>query len=137
MSRISKKAIVISILKDETKGDLPLALSKLHPDYSMTWMYQGKTLFPKKTLEDLKLIKKIYKIKGRKYDIQNVAENSNVVFIELIESYPDTKTKKIYRTPLVLVLEFEGNKIRRGRHYCDPKIPHLYLTGSQIKKAMK
>lgn len=137
---MNKQTIALSILEDEIRGDLASAISKMHPDYSMTWMYQGKTLFLRKTLGnlgDLKLVKKIYKIKGRKYDIKNIAEGDDVVFIELIESYPDPETKKVYRTPLVLVLEFNGDKIRRGRHYCDPKISYLHLTKSQISKAME
>lgn len=137
MTVIDKKAIALSILEDEIRGDLVSALSKLHPDYSMTWMYQGKILFPRETFKNQDEGKEIYEIKGRKYDIRNIAEGDNVVFVELVESYPDSKTKKVYRTPLVLVLEFEGNKIRRGRHYCDPKISYLYLTKAQIKTAMK
>ena len=137
MTVINKKAIALSILKDEIEGDLLSALSKLHPDYSMTWMYKGKTLFPRETFKNPDEGKKIYEIKGRKYDIKNIAETKNVVFIELVESYPDLKTKRVYRTPLVLVLEFQNGKIRRGRHYCDPKISYLHLTESQIKKAMK
>ena len=137
MSEISKKTIALSILEDEATGNLSSALSKLHPDYLMTWMYQGKTTFPRETFKNLDEGKEIYEIKGRKYDIKNIAETENVVFIELVESYPDPKTKKVYRTPLVLVLEFQNSKIRRGRHYCDPKISHLHLTENRIKKAME
>jgi len=137
MPKISRKAIALSILKDEVRGDLPSALSKLHPDYSMTWMYQGKTIFPRETFKNSDEGKEIYEIEGRKYDIKNIAESDSVVFIELVESYPDPKTKKVYRTPLVLVLEFQNGKIRRGRHYCDPQLSRLYLTKNQIKKAME
>ena len=69
--------------------------------------------------------------------IKNIAEGTNVVMIELIESYPDTETKKVYRTPLVLVLEMKGGKIRTGRHYCDPSLSYLNLTRKQAEKAYK
>ncbi|MEK7680583.1 MAG: hypothetical protein AAB348_00855 [Patescibacteria group bacterium] len=57
--------------------------------------------------------------------------------LELIESYPDQKTKKVYRTPLILVLEMKNGKIRTGRHYLDPKLSDKYLTEEQIEKAYK
>ncbi|MEK7610663.1 MAG: hypothetical protein AAB468_02840, partial [Patescibacteria group bacterium] len=81
--------------------------------------------------------REIYEIKGRKYDIKNIAETEKVVFVELIEPHPDPETKEVYRTPLVLVLEFQDDKILRGRHYCDPKISHLHLTEKQIREAME
>ena len=54
--------------------------------------------------------------------------------VELVESYPDPDSKKMYRTPLVLVLEFKDGKIHRGRHYCDPQLSYLYLSAKQIKE---
>ncbi len=97
----------------------------------------GKKLFPA-TTNDLKgELEEVYPIKGRQYDIKNIAEGIDVVMVELIESYPDPKTKKVYRTPLVLVLEMKNGKIRTGRHYLDPKLSKKYLTPAQVKKAFK
>jgi ketosteroid isomerase-like protein len=136
--RLSKNAqIVLAVLRDELEGDVRSALKKLTSDYTMTWVYKSPkngTLFPK-TKKDVKAeLAEVYPIKGRRYDIKNIAEGKNVIMIEMIESYPDPKTKKIYRTPLVIVLEMKSGKIRRGRHYCDPNLSYLYLTKSQLKK---
>lgn len=130
---------VIDILNDEIKGDVRSALKKMTKDYTMTWVYQKKNgeLFPS-TKNDLNAeLEEVYLIKGREYDIKNIAEGNNIVMIELIESYPDPETKKVYRTPLVIVLEMRGGKIRTGRHYTDPKLSYLHLTKKQVEKAYK
>ncbi len=44
---------------------------------------------------------------------------------EMIESYPDPKTKKVYKTPMVIVWEFKNGKIFKGRHYCDPQVSYI------------
>lgn len=136
--RLSKNAqIVLAVLRDELNGDIYGALKKLTPDYTMTWVYKSPkngTLFPK-TKKDIKTeLAEVYPIIDRQYDIKNIAEGNDVVMVEVIESYPDPKTKKVYRTPLVIVLEMKAGKIYRGRHYCDPNLSYLYLTKSQLKK---
>ncbi len=130
--------VVLDILKDEVYGDVASALKKITKDYTMTWVYAGRNgLFPT-TKSDLKAeLKEVYPIKGRQYDIKNIAEGENVVMVELVESYPDPKTKKIYRTPLVIVLEMKNGKIKTGRHYCDSKLSGKFLTRKQIGKAYK
>ena len=129
---------ILDILQDEVDGNVVSALRKMTRDYTMTWMYKsGKMLFPSTGKNVEKEMKEVYPIKGRQYDIRNVAEGDGVVMIELVESYPDPKTRKVYRTPLVLVLEMKNGKIRRGRHYCDPKISYLHLTKSQTEKGFK
>jgi len=130
---------VIDILKDEIKGDIKSALKKMTKDYTMTWVYQKKNgeLFPS-TKNDLNAeLEEVYPIKGREYDIKNIAEGENVVMIELIESYKNPEIKKAYRTPLVIVLEMKGGKIKTGRHYTDPKLSYLHLTKKQAEKAYK
>ncbi|MCR4306365.1 MAG: hypothetical protein NUV42_00170 [Candidatus Yonathbacteria bacterium] len=130
---------VIDILKDEINGDVKSALKKMTKDYTMTWVYQKKNgeLFPS-TKNDLDTeLEEVYPIKGREYDIKNIAEGDNVVMVEMVESYSDPDTKKIYRTPLVIVLEMKNGKIRTGRHYCDPKLSYLHLTKRQTEKAYK
>ncbi len=131
--------VVLEILKNEVDGDWSAALEKMSPEYSMTWMYKGKTeLFPqsKKDIE-AELKEDIYPIKRRKYEIKNIAEGENVVMVELIESYPDPKSPKLYQTPLVLVLEIKEGMIRTGRHYCDPKLSHEELSEKTIADAYK
>jgi len=131
---------VLKILKDETAGDVRAALRKMDKNYSMTWMHKAPKsgeLFPatKKSIKEE--LKDVYHIKGKKYDIKNIAESKNVVMVELVESYPDPKTKQVYRTPLVLVLEMKNGKIKTGRHYCDPRVSYLELTNKEINKAFK
>jgi len=127
---------VLDILKDEVRGNVESALNKLADDYSMTWVYKNKKgkLFPKTTRNIKKELEKIYPIKGRKYDIKNIAEGNNVAMVEMVESYPDPKTKKVYKTPLVIVLEMKNGKIKKGRHYCDPDLSYLNLSDKQIDK---
>lgn len=130
---------VIDILKNEINGDIKSALKKMTKDYTMTWVYQKKNgeLFPA-TKNDLNAeLAEVYPIKGREYDIKNIAEGDNVVIVEMVESYPDPETKKIYRTPLVIVLEMRAGKIRTGRHYTDPALSYLYLKKSQVARAYK
>lgn len=131
---------VLEILKDEVNGNVSAALTKMAKDYTMTWVdlgTSGKLLFPHTQKDVRKDMEQAYPIKGREYDIRNIAEGKNVVMVELIESYPDPKTKKQYRTPLVLVLEMQNGKIRTGRHYLDPRISYKHLSRAQIEKAYK
>lgn len=122
----------LAILQDEIRGDMEAALKKMDPKYSMTWVYKhpkNGTLFPRVSNKQIKeAMKDVYEVKGRTYDIKNVATGKNLVIIELIESYNK------YRTPLVLVLEFRDGKIIRGRHYCDPNLSYLELSTQDLKK---
>lgn len=127
---------VLQILEDEKKGDVKSALEKMTADYAMTWVFQAKDgeLFPR-TKNDMQAeLDEVYTIVGRNYDIKHVTESADTVMVELIESYPDPKTGKVYKTPLVLVLEMEDGKIRRGRHYCDPRVSHLDLSAEQLAR---
>ena len=140
MNKKSSKNIkvVLDILQDEVNGDVTSALKKITKDYTMTWVdagMDGKKLFSTTGQDIKKEIEEVYPIKGRQYEIRNVAEGDNLVMVELIESYPNPKTKKIYRTPLVLVLEMKNGKIRTGRHYLDPRLSQKYLSKAQIEKA--
>jgi ketosteroid isomerase-like protein len=135
-------AISLSLLRDEITGNVANAMTKLSPRYSMTWVYRSpKTgvLFPRSRrtsrTQFVRSLKHVYKFKGRHYDIRNVACTRNVVMIEMVESYPDPNNTKRYRTPLVLVLEFEKGKVKRGRHYCDPRLSRMHLSQRTIEKA--
>lgn len=128
---------VIDILQDEVRGDTKSALRKMTRDYTMTWVYETSKgqLFPRTEVTDDVDLDDAYVIKGRKYEIIHFSESNNTVIAELIESYPDPETKKVYRTPLVLVLEMKNGKIQTGRHYCDPRLSYRYLTPGQANKA--
>lgn len=129
---------VLKILHDEVTGDTTGALQKMCPDYTMTWMYLGKKkLFPSVKVTGARDIDDVYVISGREYEILNIAEGDSVVFVELVESYPDPDSGQIYRTPLILVLEMKRGKIRTGRHYCDPRLSYMSLTKQQIRRACR
>ena len=139
--KISKNIqTVLDILQNEVDGDVVSALQKMTKDYTMTWVdcgIKGKELFPTTTNDLEAELEEVYPIKERQYDIRNIAESENLVMVELIESYPDPKTKKLYRTPLVLVLEMKDGKIRTGRHYLDPRLSWKHLAKAQVEKAYK
>lgn len=138
MSTYSNVETFLTILKDEAKGDVASALLKMATDYKMTWMHQGREVLFPATSEDVHSeLDEAYPIKGREYDIRNIAEGDNVVMIEMIESYPDPDTGEIYRTPQVIVLEFKDGLIRTGRHYNDPRLSFLNLTKEQIDAALR
>ncbi len=131
--------LVLDILKNEAEGDVAAAFEKMTDDYSMTWMYQGKddNLFPS-TGENVKAeLDEVYPIKGREYDIRNIAESENLVMLEMIESYPDPETGQMYRTPQVIILELENGKIKTGRHYTDPRLSYLELSKEDIDQALR
>ena len=138
--RIVSKNIkaVLDVLKDEVRGDWKAALKKLTPDYTMTWVeMRGKRFFLRTKKNIKKELQDVYYIKEREYDIKNIAEGKDVVMVELVESYPDPKTKKMYRTPLVLVLEMKNGKIRRGRHYCDTDLSYMFLSKKQVDRGFE
>ncbi len=131
---------VLEILKNEVDGDVQAALGKMASGYTMTWMYKSpkrEELFPATEMDIKAEMEDVYRIKGRSYDIRNIAEGENTVMVELIESYPDPETGQVYRTPLVLVLEMEDGKIKTGRHYCDPNLSYENLNMEQINAAYR
>jgi ketosteroid isomerase-like protein len=126
----------LEILQDEANDDVQSALIKMTADYRMTWMYKSKDeLFPKTGDDVQSELNDVYPIQGRQYDIRNITEGDDVVMIEMIESYPDSETGKVYRTPQVIVLGFKDGLIRTGRHYTDPDLSYMQLPAEQIDSA--
>ena len=70
-------------------------------------------------------------------DYSLIRANKRIDQKETQEMLLKMRNKKVYRTPLVIVLEMEKGKIKKGRHYCDPDLSYLYLTEKQIKKVYK
>lgn len=137
MKEYSKNVqLVLDILQDEVNGDIESARQKMSDDYSMTWVesgIDGNNLFRHTSTDIQEEMKEVYPIKGRQYDIRNIAESDNLVIVELIESYPDSESGKEFRTPLVLVLEIENGKIKTGRHYLDPRLSYKYLSRDEVE----
>jgi hypothetical protein len=130
--------VVLEILKNEVDGNAKAALTKMTSDYSMTWMYKkGRKFFPTTTNTMEEDLEEVYPIKGRQYDIRNIAEGKDLLMLEMIESYPDPDTGEVYRTPQIIVLEMKGGKIKTGRHYCDPKTSFGNLSIDEINSALK
>ena len=112
----------LDILQDEVRGKIASAREKMTDDYTMTWMDKDGTgtIFPSTSIGPSdEEMEEAYQMQDRSYTVKNITENGNVVMLELIEQYTDPHSNETYRTPLVLVLEFEQGKIKRGRHYCD------------------
>ncbi|MBI4121830.1 MAG: nuclear transport factor 2 family protein [Parcubacteria group bacterium] len=132
---------VLATLKDEVEGNVKRVFEKLHKDYSMTWVYKRRdgVLFPSIFASQLeKELPKVYAIKGREYAIKNIIAQGNVVMAELVESYPAPDKPNVhYRTPMVIVWEFEDGKIKTGRHYCDPQLSFENLSKEQIESIYK
>lgn len=133
----TKTQITLEILLDEALSDMVSAQEKMSSQYSMTWMYKGRdTLFPLVEAAAIKnAMQEAYFITDREYLIFNICENDNSVFVELIESYSLEGVR--YQTPMVLVLYFEDNKIKTGRHYCDPNLSHISLSKDILSLAYK
>ena len=129
---------VLEILENEIKGDVSAALEKMTEDYSMTWVYKNKkgVLFPKVTSKQVRdSMKDVYSIKGREYKVHHIVAQDDVVMAELTESYPDLEKPEVtYRTPMVIVWEFENGKIKNGRHYCDPQLSYMNLSEEEVDK---
>lgn len=126
--------IIKEILKDEIEGNIQAALEKMHDDYKMTWVYKRRDgiLFPNAKVNKKQQLEDVYVIKGREYRINHIIAEGETVMAELTESYPDPETGQMYRTPMVIVWEFENGKIKRGRHYCDPQLSYENLSNEQI-----
>lgn len=140
MNKSKNIQLVLDILQNEAEGNVAEALKKITKDYKMTWVYQAKSgeLFPSTGGNLEREMEEVYPIKNREYDIRNIAEGDGVVMVEMVESYPDPKTGQMYRTPQVIVLEFnEEGLLRTGRHYTDPRLSYLELTKEQVDKALR
>lgn len=129
--------VALKLLDDERLGRVAEALEKLHDQYSMTWVYQSNSgeFFPRHDGKQKDDFDEIYEIQDRQYDIKNVSATGDVVFLELVESYPEAgETGRRYNTPEVIVLEFKDGKVRKGRHYCDPKVSYACLSNEQVSQ---
>lgn len=125
--------LVLEILKDEVLGDVKGALEKMHPEYKVMWIYKrGEDIFPSETVTQTDELEDAYEMINREYDIRHITEGPGVVMLELIESYTDPVSQKTYVTPLVLVVEIVGGKIKSSKHYCDPKLSYEDLKKEEV-----
>lgn len=129
---------VLDILQNEVDGDVAGAFSKMSGLYSQTWMYKNKEgdIFPRIEKPTKLDLQSVYHIPGREYHIYNITESLETVMVECIEIYKGVETGKVCMTPLVLIVEFDGDKISKGRHYCDPALSYLELDKKIIVEAL-
>ncbi len=78
-----------------------------------------------------------YKVDGREFHVWNAAANeeTQTVFIELVEVEPKDGVKRVW--PYVLVAKIEDGKIKRSRHYGDPATLKVGVTVEQVQKAVE
>ena len=135
------KELVLKSFEMEKNKDAKSNQELLHPDFAVTEItedYDG-TVF--RRLEGPKLLEYMdmaFETTGREYEFINVIadEESQTVVAEFIESYPDEKTGKIFRTPQISVCEIKDGKLFRTRNYLDPRLSYKYLDKSDIDKAL-
>jgi hypothetical protein len=128
---------VLTILQDEIDGNVAAAMRKMTSSYTQTWMYQGgnDVLFPSVRKPSAEQMQEVYETEGREYHIYNITESVDTVMVECVEQYPNVQTGFLHRTPLVLIVQFDGDMIVRGRHYCDPRLSQTILTDEVLKAA--
>ena len=83
-------------------------------------------------------MREAFKIKARHFVFHTVLADATTqtVIVEFTESYPDPKTKKIFRTPQVAICQFKNGKLYRTRHYMDPRLSFEYLEMFEIEDAL-
>lgn len=83
-------------------------------------------------------MKKAFQIRDREFIFKTIVADvsSQTVVVEFIESYPDKKTNKTFRTPQVAICKFKNSKLYRTRHYMDPRLSYEYLDIEEIESAM-
>lgn len=134
--------LVIASFRAEKEHKIAKNRTYLHDEFAVTDMVissSGK-IFPRLQGQRLEtLINKAFLIQGREFLFPTIIadEQTQTVIVEFIESYPDLKTKKVYRTPQVAICKIRDGKIYRTRHYMDPRLSYEHLEQSVIDEAIK
>lgn len=134
--------LVLSSFSAEQRNDVEGNLRFLTDDYKYTDLVleNDGSYFPSKQGHEMrKLMKQAFKIGNREFEFKSTAANvdTQTVFIEFVESYPDPGTGKVYRTPQVAICKIKNGKIQRTRHYMDPRLSKEYLSEEDIGKAFE
>jgi ketosteroid isomerase-like protein len=134
--------LVLSSFDAERQNDIAKGLELVTDDFKVTEMSMGNNgdvLFPSMSAETARtFIGQVYQIKERKYQFINAIadEAKQTVIIEFTETYPDPETGQVYLTPQVAVCEVSEGKIRRTRHYNDPRVSFVKVTQTDIDRAL-
>jgi ketosteroid isomerase-like protein len=138
----SLKKLVLASFNAERTNNISENNTLIHDEFTFTDMVVGEDneIFPSLGGPKLQeLISEAFIIKGREFIFKNVLadESEQTVIVEFIESYPDPKSGKVYRTPQVAICKVKDGKIYRTRHYMDPRLSYLYLDQKSIDKAFQ
>ena len=132
--------ITLATFEGERNHSVTDNLKVMDEEFAVTDMIMTtKGNFPRLSGEKLRsYMKEAFKINGRHFIFQTVLADTitQTVIVEFIESYPDSKTKKIFRTPQVAICQFKNGRLYRTRHYMDPRLSFEYLEMLEIKNAM-
>lgn len=128
--------IVISSFDAESSNNTQIGRELITDDFKQRGMYvSGDKIFPVFAVsKDLDIV---YSQTGRLFHIWNVAanESSQTVFVELAETEPREGRQSIW--PYVLVSKIEDGKIKRSRHYGDPRISKMDVSIDQVRDAVE
>ena len=135
------KELVLKSFEMEKNNDPSKNKALLHPDFAVTEITEDYDGTAFRRLEGPKLMEYMdmaFETTGREYEFKHVIadEESQTVMVEFVESYPDEKTGKVFRTPQISVCEIKDGKLFRTRHYMDPRLSYKYLDKSDIDKAL-
>lgn len=139
---LSKKQLIdltIASFNAERLNDVASNLKIIDKNFKVVDMVMTPSgCLPSISGDELKKYMKIaFQVKGREFIFKTVIadEESQTVVVEFVESYPDQKTQKTFRTPQVAICKFKGGKLYRTRHYMDPRLSYEYLTLEEIETA--
>lgn len=135
------KELVLKSFEYEKNRDAENNKKLLHSEFVVTEMAMDNDGTVFRRLQGEKLLEYMdmaFETKGREYEFVSVVANfdTQTVVVEFVESYPDTETGKVYRTPQVAVCVVKDGKIYRTRHYMDPRLSYECLDKSDIDKAL-
>lgn len=132
--------ITLATFEAECNHKVTDNLKVMDKEFAVTDMIMtAKGNFPRLKGKKLRnCMQEAFKIKARHFVFHTVLADTTTqtVIVEFTESYPDPKTKKIFRTPQVAICQFKNGKLYRTRHYMDPRLSFEYLEMFEIEDAL-
>ncbi len=140
---LTKKQLIdltLASFEAERTSNFDENLRLIDKDFVVTDMVMStRGRFPRLSGKKLRsYMKEAFQIKDRDFVFKTVMADveSQTAVVEFIESYPDSKTQKIFRTPQVAICQFKNGKLYRTRHYMDPRLSYEYIEETEIENAM-
>lgn len=130
--------IVTKSFEAEKTGDTELGLELVSEDFKRRAMIvQEDKVFPVVSSQDIKSeVNNSFRVEGREFHVWNIAANeeSQTVFVELVEIEPKDGRERVW--PYALVCQIEDGKIKRSRHYGDPGTLDSSITVDDVREAV-